>query len=174
MTRSVFKFFMIWLLASCNQKSGTDDLEIFTENAVKDYIPEVEPLPPLRPTAVFIYTASDEVDPFNPGNLGIQEAENIDKVNGGEGPDLSRRKEPLEVFPIDALQLVGVITQGGINWAIVSAPDDTVHRVTQGNYMGQNHGEIMLVDTSQVQVIEFIRNPAGKWEKKDANLNLLE
>ena len=162
------------LLAGCNKNKGLDDLRSFTENAYKDHVPEVEPLPPLRPTAVFIYTASDEVDPFNRGNLRVQSAVQEDTGGGEEGPDLTRRKEPLEAFPIDSLKLVGVMAQDGINWAVVDAPDKTVHRVTEGNFMGKNHGEIVLVEDNKLEVVELVRNPVGKWEKKPANLILVE
>ena len=166
--------FMSLVLAGCNKPKGTDDLETFTSNAFKDHIPEVEPLPPLKPTAVFIYTASDQVDPFNTRNLAIQEAETEDTGGGEEGPDLTRRKEPLEAYPIDALKLVGVMAQNGIDWAIINAPDQTVHRVTEGNYMGRNHGEISTIKGNKMEVIELVRNPVGKWEKKSAELILVE
>ena len=175
MKQSIAVIFTICVLAGCNKNSGIEDLQTFTENAFKDHIPEVEPLPPPRPTAVFIYTASDQVDPFNQGNLRIQSTQDEDVGAGDEeGPDLTRRKEPLEAFPIDALQLVGVMEQNGIDWAIVNAPDNTVHRVTEGNYMGSNYGEIVRVSGNTLQVVELVRNPVGKWEKKDAELILLE
>ena len=57
------------LLGGCVVEPELDDLRAFTENAFKDHQPEVEPLPPLKPHAVFIYTASDEIDPFDVENL---------------------------------------------------------------------------------------------------------
>ena len=162
------------LIVGCNKPKGTSDLESFTSNAFKNHIPEVEPLPPLRPTAVFIYTASDQVDPFNKDNLRIQDTASDDQGGGEEGPDLTRRKEPLEAYPIDALKLVGVMNQNGIDWAIINAPDQTVHRVTECYYMGRNHGEITRIKENGVRVVELVRNPVGKWEKKPANLVLVE
>ena len=139
-------------LSGCNKKSGTEDLKHFTENAHKGKKPEVDPLPALKPAAVFIYTASNEADPFNKRNLRVQKTEELDTGGGENAPDLTRKKEPLEAFPIDALQLVGVMNLDGIDWAIVAAPDQTVHRVTEGNYMGQHHGEIVLVQGRQLRV----------------------
>ena len=175
MIKSLLPLFLaLFLLTGCNKNKGVDDLKSFTQNAFKDHIPEVEPLPPLKPTAVFIYTASEEVDPFNKGNLRIQSTEDENISGDEEGPDLTRRKEPLEAFPIDSLKMVGLMAQNGINWAIIDAPDKTVHRVTEGNYMGKNHGEIMLVEGNKLEVMELVRNPVGKWEKKLANLILVE
>jgi type IV pilus assembly protein PilP len=174
MIRILFTVFLCVLLSACNKPKGTSDLESFTKNAFKNHVPEVEPLPPLRPTAVFIYTASDQVDPFNTRNLRIQDTASEDPGGGEQGPDLTRRKEPLEAYPIDALKLVGVMTQNGIDWAIVSAPDQTVHRVTEGNYMGTNYGEITRIKGNKLTVTELIRNPVGRWEKKPIKIILLE
>ncbi len=169
---AIFLLFGLVALSGCNKKSGIDDLKAFTVNAHKDRKPEVDPLPALQPAAVFIYTASSETDPFNKRNLRIQQAENLDTAGGENAPDLSRKKEPLEAYPIDALKLVGIMNLDGIDWAIVAAPDKTVHRVTEGHYMGQHHGEIVRVQARQVRVEELIRNPVGKWEKQPAKLVL--
>ena len=58
-----------FLVAGCNQQADLSDLRSFTENAFKDHVPEVDPLPALKPQAVFIYTASSLPDPFNQENL---------------------------------------------------------------------------------------------------------
>ena len=162
------------LVVGCNKKSGTSDLKSFTKNAYKDRKPQVEPLPTLKPVAIFIYQASDEKDPFNRGNLKVQKPRQQDTGGGEAGPDLTRKKEPLEAYPTDALKMVGVMEQNGIDWAIVRAPDDTVHRVTEGNYLGLNYGEIVLLQGNRMQVQELVRNPVGKWEKISFKLVLVE
>ena len=169
-------FLVVWILglAGCNQGADLTDLESFTENAFKDHVPEVDPLPALKPQAVFIYTASSLSDPFDASNLKEKiEEEGLD-FSGEDAPDRNRRREPLEAFPIDALKLVGVLEQDGQNWAVIRAPDSTVHRVKQGNYMGTNYGEIVAVNESTVDVNELVRNPVGRWERKPASLLLVE
>jgi type IV pilus assembly protein PilP len=83
---------------------------------------------------------------------------------------LTRKKEPLEAYPTDALKLVGMMQLSGIDWAIIRAPDKTVHRVTEGNYLGRNYGEIIRVKGNRIQVQELVRNPVGKWEKRPIKL----
>ena len=161
-------------LVGCNKQSGVADLKAFTKNAYKNRKPQVDPLPAVKPVEVFIYQASSEVDPFNQGNLRKQTTEKEETAGGEEGPDLTRKKEPLEAYPTDALKLVGIMEQNGITWAIVNAPDSTVHRVTEGNYLGRNHGQITRVKGRRVNVVELVRNPVGKWEKKPAKLLLVE
>jgi type IV pilus assembly protein PilP len=161
------------VLSGCNQGADISDLQDFTEMAFRDHIPEVDPLPALLPLAVFIYTASGLPDPFDTENLKEQ-VKDLPGVNDESGPDRSRRKEPLEAFPIDGLKLVGILAQHGEQWAVVRAPDKSVHRVRQGNYMGVNNGEIIAVNDSDVYVTELVKNPVGRWEEKEAKLILVE
>ncbi len=172
MIRVFFIIIFGLFLSACNKNRGVEDLRLFTINAYKDHIPEVEPLPPLRPNPVFIYTGSKKKDPFNKANLAIQSTKAVNPGGGGgeAGPDLTRRKEPLEAYPIDALKLVGMLTQNGIDWAIVLAPDKTVHRVTEGNYLGKNYGEIVRIKGNRLKVVELVRNPVGKWKKKEETI----
>jgi type IV pilus assembly protein PilP len=173
MIRFITLLILALLLGACNNRNkGVEDLRLFTVNAYKDHIPEVEPLPPLKPNAVYIYTGSKKVDPFNQGNLARQTTKAVDTGGGEAGPDLTRRKEPLEAYPIDALKLVGVMEKDGIDWAIIRAPDKTVHRVTEGNYMGKHYGEIVSIKGTTLKVTELVRNPVGKWEKKNATVVL--
>lgn len=166
-------FLFIFSIAGCSENKDVSDLERFTTEAFKDHTPEVEPLPALQPQAVFIYTASSLIDPFDRENLK-EKVEDLPSVAGAAGPDRSRRKEPLEAFPLDSLKLVGVLAQNDQNWAVIRAPDKTVHRVKEGNYMGVNYGEILEVDDNTVAVSELVKNPVGRWEKKEANLILVE
>ncbi len=171
--RYVGLILLILGLAGCNEGANISDLKEFTETAFQDHTPEVEPLPALQPQAVFIYTASGLTDPFNKDNL-IEKVSELPDLDGESGPDRSRRKEPLESFPIDGLKLVGVLAQKGENWAVIRAPDKSVHRVKSGNYMGVNYGEIMAVSDNNVSVSELVKNPVGRWEKKEAKLILVE
>jgi len=161
------------MLSACGQGGDISDLRDFTENAFKDHTPEVDPLPALQPQAIFIYTASALTDPFDRENLK-EKIEEVPTSGGADAPDRSRRKEPLEAFPIDALKMVGLLNQDGENWAVVRAPDNTVHRVRRGNYMGVNYGEILAVNDNTVEVSELVRNPVGQWERKEASLILVE
>lgn len=173
MMKVLLSMMMLIILVGCNQNRDTRDLEEFTEEAFKDAVPQVEPLPALRPQEIFAYNASSLTDPFDPENL--QEKEEQLPVEGGEeGPDRSRRKEPLELFPLDSLKLVGVMEQNGENWAVIRSPDSSVHRVKAGNYMGQDFGEIDAVGENAVELIELVRNPVGRWENREASLLLVE
>lgn len=161
------------MLVGCSQESNINDLEAFVEDTFRDHTPVIDPLPTLQPQAIFIYTASGLPDPFDVENLN-EKVDELPLQSGEQGPDRTRRKEHLEAFPVDSLKLVGVLEQKGEKWAVIRAPDRSVHRVKKGNYMGVNDGVIRAVNDNMVDVSELIRNPVGRWEREDVNLFLVE
>lgn len=157
------------VVSGCADKSMSD-LERFVENTHKDRKPRVEPLPRIKPNPTFEYTAAELVDPFSQANL-IQRRPTPE---GGPAPDPTRRKEPLEQFPLDALSMVGTLSNNDSSWAIIRAPDGTVHRAGKGNYLGQNYGEIQAVKDTEVEIVELVPDVNGGWMKRDATLAIVQ
>ena len=160
----------LFALAGCSS-DGLDDLRQFVKNAHADRKPKIEPLPEIKPYEAFAYAASDLPDPFSPANLKPQ---SMQGKAGGQGPDLNRRKEPLEDFPLDALKMVGTLSRGKQSWAVIQAPDGTVHRVQKGNYMGQNFGRITRVTEDKVDLVEKVQGAMGEWVEREASLAIQE
>ena len=88
-------------------------------------------------------------------------------------PDLNRRKEPLEAFPLEQLKMVGTLSQDKETYALVRA-DKTLYRVKKGNYMGQNFGLITDVNESEIKLKEIVQDSAGDWAERQSVLPLLE
>ena len=143
-----------------------DDLERFTENAYKDKKPDIEPLPVLPPVEGFEYAASGLKDPFNPGNIRQPQEDAEDTGPDELAPDPTRRKEPLEQFPLDALRMVGSMFRDDGAWVVVRSPDGSVHRITLGNYLGQDNGEIVDISEERVSIREVVMGPRGRWEER--------
>lgn len=159
------------LLVSGCADNTMRDLESFVANAHKDRRPKIEPLPRVRPNPTFKYTASELVDPFSSANL-IQRRPT--PGSGGPAPDPTRRKEPLEQFPLDALTMVGTLGNASANWAIIRAPDGTIHRAGKGNYLGQNYGKIAVVHDTQVDIVELVPDVQGGWEERESTLAIVK
>lgn len=157
-------------LSACGG-DGMDDLRDFVKNAHADRKPKIEPLPEIKPQEIFAYTASDLVDPFATRNLRPQTAS-----TGGAGPrpDMNRRREPLEEFPLDALKMVGTLSRGNQSWAVIQAPDGSVHRIQSGNHLGQNFGKVTRVTAERVDVVELIQGALGDWIEREASLVIAE
>ncbi len=158
-------------LAGCSG-GEYEDLREFTKNAHADRKPRIEPLPEVKPQEVFAYNPAQLTDPFAPQNIRPARAK---AGAGGEvRPDMNRRKEPLEDFPLDALKMVGTLARGKQMWAVIQAPDGTVHRSKVGDHMGQNFGMVTKITDEKIDLIELVQGPSGDWIEREANLALTE
>jgi len=154
------------LLASCADEPS--DLKKFITEADKTLPRRVDPLPQVKPFEPFGYEGFDLPDPFKPRKLAVKQND-----GGGLQPDLNRRKEPLEAFPLEQLKMVGTLQQGADIFALVKA-DKTLYRVKKGNYMGQNFGLITDITDSEVKLKEIVQDGTGDWAERVSSLPLLE
>ena len=168
-SRAALCLLSLMALSGCYDKSMSD-LRGFVDNAFKDQKPEIEPLPVVVPFKGFAYTASEENDPFNLENIINDEGGS--GVALGERPDANRRKEALEEYPLDALRLVGTLSQNGEPWVIVQTTQGTVLRAGLGNYMGENNGKIKSISIEEQVVVltETIPDPSGRWVNRDVQI----
>lgn len=158
-------------LTGCDSDAGTADLREFVETAHAGRKPRVEPLPEIKAEEGFVYGAAELSDPFSSANLRPAAAA---AANTGPQPDLNRRREPLEEYPLDALKMVGTLERGREAWVIVRAPDGTVHRASVGNYIGQNFGTIRTISDDKVEIVELVQGALGNWIEREASLALAE
>lgn len=158
---------LVVFIAGCGS-DHLDDLRTFVENAHKDRKPRIEPLPEVKTYESFAYAAMEGVDPFAQFNLKPRGT----ATAGGPSPDLHRRKEPLEDYPLDSLKMVGTLSKGSENWAIIQAPDGTVHRAQTGNHMGQNFGKVLRIREEKVELVELVQDPLGEWIERKASISI--
>ncbi|MEX2164427.1 MAG: pilus assembly protein PilP [Sulfuricaulis sp.] len=161
--------FLCIALAGCSS-DGLDDLRDFVKSAYADRKPKVEPLPEIKMQETFIYNSTNLPDPFALFNLKPQ----AQKSASGPRPDPIRRKEPLEDYPLDSLKMVGTLMRGKQAWAVIQAPDGTVHRAQLGDHLGQNSGMIRKITEEKVDLIELIQGAMGDWVEREASLALME
>lgn len=98
-------------------------------------------------------------------------SENTAPANGnGVRPDTDRALEPLEQYPLDALQMVGTITSGGVIYALIAAPDRVVHRIAPGDHMGRHYGRVDAISPAGVTLTEIISDSNGGYVEQSAAL----
>ena len=139
---------------------------------------KIPPLPTFPPYETFLYAARNEQDPFKgfESDTAMQDSTQLQVVGsplqmqGREGGNL----EALEEYPLDTLRYVGQLTKDGQEWAIVTSPDNIVHRVKEGNHLGTNYGEIVEIIEDKMIIEEIIPDEIGGWTKRDAALSLME
>ena len=157
------------LVVASGCSSEIDELKQFVRDSEKGVTRRVEPLPAVKPFEPFAYEGFDLPDPFKPRKLAAPKEGGA----GGVAPDLNRRKEPLEAFPLEQLKMVGTLSQNKETYALVRA-DKTLYRVKKGNYMGQNFGLITDVTDAEIKLKEIVQDSAGDWAERQSVLPLLE
>ena len=158
------------------QDRNMGDLKDFVQSAYKDEKPKIEPLPEIEPFVSFEYVSDEESDPFSFDNVVSNRDEDAVAVGAGVRPDTNRIKEPLEDYPLDALRMVGTLSQEGVPWVIVKTTQGTAHLASLGMYMGQNEGKITQIvpDEQRVVLEETVADPAGRWVTRDVEITIDE
>jgi len=170
MTRRILILALACLgLASCGGEQHSDLRQFVKES---DNLPRgrIPPLPDVKPYEPFSYDAFALTDPFKPRQIEPP------KTAAGTGlqPDLARRKEPLEAYPLENLRMVGTLQQNRANYALVKSPDNNLFRVKSGNYMGQNFGLITEISESAIKLKEIVQDSTGDWSERISTLTLVD
>ena len=88
------------------------------------------------------------------------------------GRDSKRNREFLEQFSLDTLKMVGTFRVGGQMYGLVQTKDGLVHRVSRGNYLGQNEGKITDITPSKISLVEIVPDGLGGYMERPAALGL--
>jgi type IV pilus assembly protein PilP len=153
-------------LTACS--SADDELSRFLEDTRKEPGGRVEPLPEVKPYETFAYSVAQMRSPFLPGGSGAGSA------MAGLRPDSKRNREFLEQFSLDTLKMVGTLKLGGHMYGLVQTKDGLVHRVTEGNYVGQADGKITAITPAKISVTEIVPDGLGGYMERPAALGLNE
>lgn len=134
----------------------------------------IQPLPEMKMVEPFFYSVEDMRDPFQQVERVEQEA--LISAFSGTGimPDTSRRKEELESYPLDSLQMVGTLIMEENLWGLIKASDGTIHRIQKGNHIGRDYGEVIRVSDSRVELMEIVSDKPGLWVEQPAVLQLID
>ena len=151
-------------MAGCSR--GMADLDAYIGEVKVRPGGRIEPLPEIRTYETFRYNPGDARSPFVPDMPAVG------SVVGGVRPDADRRREFLESFPLDTLNMVGTVSMGGRLYGLVQTSDKLVHRVLTGNYLGQNDGRIVSITSSEIQLLEIIPDGLGGYTERAASVSL--
>jgi len=139
--------------------------------------PQIDPIPEPKKFTPEVYAQEAAVEPFS--NQKLTQALKRDAQQAGSAsaallaPELNRRKEPLEAYPLDSMTMVGSLMKKGNPVALLKV-DNLLYQVKPGNYLGQNYGRITKVGESEVVLRELVQDAAGEWIERVATLQLQE
>ena len=157
--------------------SGGNESELRTwmDDTRKTMRPTTQPVPEPKQFAPFSYEAKALIDPFDPQKMVLAAARQAQARSSTSSirPDLDRRREMLEGYPLDQLRMVGTLRQAGNQVALIDAAGQT-YMVRRGNYMGQNFGLVTKITETEVDVKEIVQDAAGEWIERPTKLELQE
>jgi type IV pilus assembly protein PilP len=174
------KLWLVVAAAGVLSACGTSDQEevqkwMAEQRAVTK--PQVTPIPEPKKFTPQVYTQEASVEPFS--NQKLTQALKRDSQQAGTAsaallaPELARRKEPLESYPLDSMAMVGSLQKQGQPVALIRV-DKLLYQVKSGNYLGQNYGRITKVAETEVVLRELVQDAAGEWIERTATLQLQE
>jgi len=158
------------LLAGCGD-SDVKEVRDWMDQVKRDTRPAVKPLSEPKDFIPYAYSDRQAVDPFSPNKLLAELARAAETKQDPNKPDLQRRKELLESYPLDTMQMVGVLQKGGVNYALLQI-DRAVYQVRSGQRIGPNFGVVTRVSEDAINIREVVQDAAGEWVERMAKLEL--
>jgi type IV pilus assembly protein PilP len=160
------------VLAGCG--GGQDEIKQWMAQVKKDTKVNVPKLAEPKKFVPFTYSQAGGTDPFNQAKLTDALAKAMANSRSPLAPDLHRRHEPLESFPLDTITMVGVIKDKHGGQHGVVQVDKTVYDVKVGDYMGQNDGRITAITDDQISLTERVIDASDEWVERKTTLDLQE
>ncbi len=162
-------------LSACGS-SGQEELQQWMTDQRAMSKPKITPLPEPTKFSPQAYTQESAIEPFSPQKLAqaLKRESSQSSANAALiAPELTRRKEPLEATPLDAVSMVGSLVKLGQPVALVRV-DNLLYQVRVGNYLGQNYGRITKMSETELVLREIVQDAAGEWIERSATLQLQE
>lgn len=176
------RFLGCWsLAASCVFLSGCggsdhDELQTWITEQRNLAKPRVQPIPEPKKFTPENYAQDGAFDPFSSQKLTQALKKDTPQSPSNTlllAPELARRKEALESFPLDGMVMVGSLVKQGQPVALVKV-QDLLYTVRPGNYLGQNFGKVTKIGEGEVVLREIVQDAAGEWIERSAKLQLQE
>lgn len=170
---------ILWLmlvvfgLSGC--ESNQDDLRRWMTEQRAQVKPSVPPISEPKKFTPQAYTEATSFEPFNILKLtqALRRDSNQPSTSELIAPELARRKEALEAFPLDTMAMVGSLSRAGHPVALIRV-DKLLYKVRVGEYMGLNYGKITSINETEVGLREIVQDAAGEWIERVATLQLQE
>ncbi|MBV7539986.1 pilus assembly protein PilP [Acidovorax sp. sic0104] len=163
------------LLSGCGS-SGDEELRQWMTELRATTKPRVTPLTEPKQFTPQAYAMDAGIEPFNSVKLtqALKRESNQSASNAALiAPEMARRKEPLEAYPLDVMAMVGSLDKVGTPTALLRV-DKLLYQVKVGNYIGQNYGKITRITESSIQLREIVQDATGDWIERVTSLELQE
>ncbi|MCX7145101.1 MAG: pilus assembly protein PilP [Sulfuritalea sp.] len=155
------------LLLGCAAEEH-QDLRQWMREETKGMKGRVSPLPEITAFPVVAYETETLTPPFAAGKIATLEA-----IADKTAPDRTRPQQPLEIFPIEDLKVVGIIAAGAVPYALIQTPPPNKPKhVRVGEYMGRSFGKITAISKEGITVLETVKDANGAWVEQERKLDV--
>lgn len=165
----------VLVLSGCGN-SGTEELQRWMTEQRNQTRPRIDPVAEPKKFTPQNYTQERAVEPFSVQKLtqALKRETAAQTASAAlVAPELRRRKEALEAFPLDAIAMVGSLVREKQPMALLKV-DNLIYQSKVGNYIGQNYGRITQITETQLVLREIVQDAAGEWIERAATLQLQE
>lgn len=162
------------VLSGCVADGGFNDLDLFMEEVRNKPRGTIEPLPEFQVYQAFSYSSAARRAPFSPP-IDISLVVQVEKsAESKVVPDFDRPRELLENFGLTDLKMMGTLQKAGDStlWALIGDNEGGIHRISNGQYMGKNHGRVVVVEDGVVNLLEIVPDGQGGWIERPRTLSL--
>ncbi|MFT6732013.1 MAG: type IV pilus assembly protein PilP [Polaribacter sp.] len=166
------------LLASCG--GNTDDLQSWVDTIKAKPPGRIEPMPDVKVYQPHDYTSQTLRSPFADMEPELEAQLKLlhDGCDEEIRPDPERRREDLERYTLDSMEMVGILKRPGKEWGLIrmtaGSISGNVVRVKQGEYLGIHHGQILGISDRQIEITTLVPDSKGCWERRKVFLTLAE
>ena len=154
-------------LVACEEQASTE-LKAWMVQTRQQVQPPLQAVTTQQDFQAFLYEPGGRLDPFDPKKLAVMQA-----ANGGPLPDFARDREPLEAFPLDALNMVGSMHRTGRVIGLIEV-EKIIYQVKLGSYLGQDLGKVVAISDDAIDIDEMVQETSGIWTKRRTQLRLQE
>ncbi len=167
---------VVFVLTGCGA-SSEDELRAWMLEQRNQMRPRVAPISEPKPFKPESYVDTASVDPFSQDKLTSALKRDVVQpatiTSALITPELARRKEALEAFPLDTMSMVGSLIQEGQPAALIRV-DRLLYQVRLGSYLGMNYGRVTKITETEVILREIVQDAVGEWIERPATLQLQE
>lgn len=177
--RILFRHFFIILfvvfVSGCGG-DGVDELKQWISTERAQAKPRVKPLTEPKKFSPEAYRSETSLDPFSAAKLTQALRRESAQIAGNAAliaPEMARKKEALEAYPLDAMAMVGSLNKSARPTALLKV-DNLLYQVTVGSYLGLNYGRIVSISEASIQLREIVQDATGEWTERMTTLELQE
>ncbi|MES2415385.1 MAG: pilus assembly protein PilP [Pseudomonadota bacterium] len=174
--KAVLSLAFLLLLSGCGI-SGEEELQAWMTEQRSLSKSRVDRIPEPTKFSPQPYSLDAAIEPFS--NQKLTQALKKDSATQASAnaaliaPELARRKEPLEAYPLDSVAMVGSLLNSGQPVALVRV-DSLLYQVRAGSYLGQNYGRITKIAETGITLREIVQDAGGEWIERMATIQLQE